>query len=221
MNLDALRATSSTGALDSDLLLRGDTSLIPDAPDVHRRSSRLARLSASLATAFYVGTQSPLRLHVARIEDADWVMTANAVQAEQSVRQALFDLLTLYRPEELQDGLTLDLGIRLANYVKTFEESLAELISVALKTEADPETLSHVLRWVGRLADPDSFQSRLLLLTRALEASSATIRDGAGLGLVELGARAAIPALEAAIASEPSSLLRQDLEQAVGYLRSR
>jgi len=87
------------------------------------------------------------------------------------------------------------------------ETSLSHLATTALRGSADPEALSHALRWVGRLRDDETFHGRLPRLTRTPEAPSEIVRDGAGLGLVEFGSPAALPVIKAAIVREPNRSL--------------
>lgn len=190
------------------------------------RGSRLLKLSSSFVTAFYLGvhtavSQANLSSSLSVMEVAENATSRSSVPDDSS-RQAILEVLSCQPPEELQDGMTVELGMKLAACIRDFGDAcLADLAVIALKGQADPDALSHALRWVGRLPDPASFHGRGSLLIRALDAPSAVVRDGAGLGLVELGLPAAVPALTAAISRESHSLLRQDLEQARAYLSSR
>lgn len=216
--------TSSSAATLPDETLPAEEQVVVVPPT----GFGVQRLSSSLVTALYLGVHSAFgpttRLNLStsfgwieRVENA----TTALIVSDVASKQAILEALNCQSPEELQDGMTARLGVKLAACLRNFGDAcLANLATVALQGEADPDALSHVLRWVGRLPDRESIQGRLLLLIRALEAPSAIVRDGAGLGLVELGSRAAIPALTAAIARETNASLRDDLEQAAAHLLS-
>jgi hypothetical protein len=123
--------------------------------------------------------------------------------------------------EPIEDGMTLSLGVGVMSCIGEYGEACLERIaSRVMKDEGDPEVLSHILRWTGRMQHAESFQGRLRLLVRALEAPSATTRDGAALGLVALRSGTALQALRDAAATETNEELRQDLEDAATHLRS-
>jgi len=83
-----------------------------------------------------------------------------------------------------------------------------------------PVLVSHILRWVGRIKNPPSFEARFNLLVKCLRSPSALIRDGASLGLGLLGSARAIPFLEEAIENEKLPALRSDMEQVARDLRN-
>jgi hypothetical protein len=183
----------------------------------------LQKFSASFISAIYLGVSSALEENrssgsAQRIENA----TSGLLEIYKSSHQVILEALSSQPVDELQDGMTAQLGSRLARSLRDFGSSgFADLTVIALKGEAHPEALSHAMRWIGRLADPETFHARLLALVRSLEAPSATVRDGAALGLVELGSTDALPAVTAAMVREPNPALRQDLEQVAAYLRSK
>jgi len=183
-------------------------------------ASRLQTLSAALVTAIVFGVHPAIEdrsasVKLVTVDNA--TTTPREVSSKQAVREALNQPI-----EELADGMTLGLGAKLIAGVQDYRDSfLTDLATTALRGEAHPEALSHALRWIGRLLDPQSFQERLLVLIRALDAPSTIVRDGAGLGLVELGSASALPALEAAVRRERNASLREDLARATGYLRSK
>lgn len=202
--------SSSTG----DLTREEQIVVIPSG------GSQWQRLSASLVAACYLGVRSavasPVRASVALFENS--TSTTWSIPSYHTVLKAL----TSQPVEELQDGMTLRLGTALMRCMRDLGDvSFVDLAQIALKGDANPEALSHALRWIGRMADPETFQQRLLVLARALEAPSPVVRDGAALGLVELGSPAATPALDTAIGRESNEALRQDLEQAATYLRAK
>lgn len=213
----ALTITTSTDVASAGELPREERLFV-----IPPLTSRLQKLSASVISAVYFGVNSALEDNLPsgsaqRIENA----TSGLLEIYESSRQVILDALSSQPVDELQDGMTAQLGMRLARSLRDFGGSgLAELTVVVLRGEAHPEALSHAMRWVGRLVDPESFHARLLALVRSLEAPSATVRDGAALGLVELGSPDALPAVTAAIGREPNPALRRDLERVAAYLRS-
>lgn len=218
-------ATSSSTSGSIDYILPPEEHIVV-VPTVR---AGFQKLSSSLVGALYLGVHSAFgaasRLNVPsslswveRAENATDATVASEVACEESVLEAL----NSQKPEDLSDGMTPRLGVKIATCLQTFgDASLVNIAAAALRGTADPDALSHALRWIGRLRDQETFHGRLLLLTRTLEAPSAIVRDGAGLGLVELGSRAALPALTAAIDKEANNSLREDLEQVAAYLRSR
>jgi hypothetical protein len=194
----------------------------PESARATAGSTRLQLLSATVFTAIYLSVQSALeKQHGMRTLDR--VENATAISApEQSCTPAVLGALNAQPVSELEDGMTRQLGAQIATCIGDFgAAALEDLARVALRDQAPPEALSHAMRWVGRLSDPRTFQERLLMLTRSLEAPSDIVKDGATLGLVALGSAAAIPALDAAIAREKNTSLREDLLQAAAYLRSK
>jgi hypothetical protein len=210
---------SSTDVMSSVDDLRGEEKIVfvPSG-----KPSRLQNLSASVWTSFYLGVRSSLdkdyhRFAFERLENATSIQIR-----EESSAQAVLHALSYQDPQTLDDGMTLQLGAHIAKCLRDFgDAALEDLARLALRGAAPPDALSHAMRWVARLSDPSSAQERLLMLTRSLEAPTDVVRDGAALGLVALGAPAAIAALDAAIDRETNISLRRDLQQAAAYLRSK
>lgn len=121
--------------------------------------------------------------------------------------------------EELEDGMTADLGNNLTSLVRRFgERAVVAIGAVTSSGKVAPEVISHVLRWLGRMQDPRSFQLRFWLLKRDLISHSPVVRDGAALGLAALGSPLAIAALREAIERERLRGLRRDLQQVLEQL---
>jgi len=121
--------------------------------------------------------------------------------------------------EELEDGMTADLGSNLTSLVRRFgERAVVAIGAVTSSGKVAPEAISHVLRWLGRMQDPRSFQLRFWLLKRDLISHSPVVRDGAALGLAALGSPLAIAALREAIERERFRGLRRDMQQVLEQL---
>ena len=219
MTVVSVSGTSSTDATsEADALPQEEqVRIIPGG-----KASRLQNLTVSVLTAFYFGAQSasekqPPRAMLERLENE----TAIVIR-EVSGAQAVDAVLKAQSLEDLHDGMTLKLGAHIAAYLSEFgDTALEDLARVALQAAAHEEALSHAMRWIGRLSTRQSAHSSVLMLSRSLEAPSAVVRDGAALGLVDVGSPAALQALEAAIGRETIPALREDFEQAARYLRTR
>lgn len=123
------------------------------------------------------------------------------------------------RAEEIEDGMTSALGAIITGSLEKYGGFAMEAVGSIISAEkVDPEIMSHVLRWLGRMKHPESFGSRLGLLRHSLLSSSPVIRDGAALGLAALGSPLAVAALRAAIQREGLPELRKDLEQVLDRL---
>jgi len=214
---------------DTKLASLGEASTSATTTDAATQGERsVSRSIRGLVVALYLGLPPVIydeRAH-ASPRSWYWVHTNNQTAPEPArdevVQHALMNALTCMPTDEIQDGMTLPLGIGIASCVKDFGElGLGKLASLTATAAVDAEVLSHALRWIGRLEDNESFHGRLRLLIRVLASPSTTVRDGAALGLVELGSPLAVRALEEAASNEANESLREDLEQAANYLSRR
>jgi len=195
---------------------------VSDALPIGRATTRTL---VGLFTAVYLGVQPLVRDE--RVNRA-WtcIAASNATSQTRStdemIQQSLRRVLSYIPTYEIEDGMTLPMGIGLSEWVRDFgERGLGKLALLVATTDANPEALSHALRWIGRIDDRDSVQGRLRLLIGSLDAPSATVKDGAALGLVELGSPLAIGPLEKAASNETNRPLRADLKEAAEYLKQR
>ncbi|MDO8475727.1 MAG: HEAT repeat domain-containing protein [Candidatus Rokubacteria bacterium] len=244
MNVNSPIPSSSTNLFESNRVigLSGEA-LTKSEPNIVSREGPTTATAAGAATqtegavsrafrglvaALYLGI--PPIIHDERAHNSlrtwCWVQsnnqTAHAPAREEVLQRVLMNALTCMPTDDIHDGMTLPLGIKLAACVKDFGEvGLGKLALFAAATAVDPEVLSHAFRWIGRLEDRESLHGRLRLLIRVLDAPSATVRDGAALGLVELGSPLAARALEEAASNEANESLREDLKQAANYLSRR
>lgn len=199
---------------------------LPRTTDRITRRSWTSNTVSSFGLAVYLATRPALEHATAsQLGTLTWVAeettpdTASDMLQASTIEQDLTETLSCMQPEELEDGMTLRLGIRLATCLDRHGElCLTELAGFAMGNRLNPEIMSHALRWIGRISSPATLNSRLALLVRALEAPSPTVRDGAALGLVEIGSPVGVQALHSAIARERNPVLREDLEQAAEYL---
>jgi HEAT repeats len=122
--------------------------------------------------------------------------------------------------EEIEDGMTAALGERISNLIRLRgSEAIKQLKELIASNDLSPSVVSHLLRWLGRIKNAASFDSRLKLLCENLRSESAVIRDGASLGLAALGSPKAISFLQKAIDQEKVPELRADMEQVLRELQ--
>jgi hypothetical protein len=123
--------------------------------------------------------------------------------------------------EEIEDGMTASLGEKISNLIRFHgSKAIKRLRELISSNELSPSLASHTLRWLGRIKDPASFDSRLELLCESLQSKSPIIRDGASLGLAALGSPKAISFLQDAIDQEKLPGLRTDMEQVLRELQN-
>jgi HEAT repeats len=123
--------------------------------------------------------------------------------------------------EEIEDGMTASLGEKMSSLIRLQgSKAVKQLRDLIASNDLAPSVASHTLRWLGRIKDPASFESRLQLLCENLRSESPVIRDGASLGLAALGSTKAIGCLRDAIDQEKLPGLRADLEQVLRELQN-
>lgn len=144
--------------------------------------------------------------------------------------------LTLHRPltidaqscfqgiefEELEDGMTSNLGERITALVKKHGDAAIKALSTTFGSGSiPPEEMSHTLRWIGRIKDTKTMDARLGLLADNLKSQSPIIRDGAALGLGIMGNPKAISDLREAVENETVNELKKDMQRVLGKLEKR
>jgi HEAT repeats len=123
--------------------------------------------------------------------------------------------------EEIEDGMTASLGEKISNLIRFHgSKAIKQLKDLLTSNDLSPSVASHTLRWLGRIKDSASFDSRLRLLCESLRSKSPVIRDGASLGLAALGSPKAISFLQDAIDQEKLPGLRADMEQVLRELQN-
>ncbi len=142
---------------------------------------------------------------------------ANASLANLIVQ--LRDDLAGLTVQELEDGMTADLGEKLLAMMQTYgNEAVKALASIIASENVSAEILSHTLRWLARIDDPKTYDGRLRLLTDCLRSPSHIIRDGALLGLSTLADRRAVDAIRSAAACETRASLKRDMDEVLKQL---
>ena len=121
--------------------------------------------------------------------------------------------------QELEDGMTADLGEKLTAMIQTYgDDGVKALASIISSEKVSAEILSHTLRWLARIDDPKTYDARLRLLTDCLRSPSYITRDGALLGLSTLADRRAVDAIRSAAACETRASLKRDMEEVLNQL---
>ena len=148
--------------------------------------------------------------------------TRDATRANASLANLIVqvsDDLAGLTVQELEDGMTADLGEKLLAMIQTSgDEGVKALASIIASGKVSAEILSHTLRWLARIDDHKTYDARLRLLTDCLRSSSHIIRDGALLGLSTLGDRRTIDAIRSAAACETRVSLKRDMEEVLNQL---
>jgi len=80
------------------------------------------------------------------------------------------------------------------------------------------DLFAETFKFVSRLDDKESYQSRLLFLLPFLHHSSTLVRDAAGSALYHLGDPAAAPYFREAAKVEPNPVLRSDFLEIAALL---
>lgn len=148
--------------------------------------------------------------------------TRDATRANESSSNLLVqvrDDLAGFTVQELEDGMTVDLGEKLIAMMQTYgNEAVKALANIIASEIVSAETLSHTLRWLARIDDPKTYDARLRLLTDCLRSPSHIVRDGALLGLSTLADRRTIDAIRSAAACETRASLKRDMEEVLNQL---
>lgn len=134
----------------------------------------------------------------------------------------LESLFTDAKTEEFTDGTESNFSRNLISFIGKHQDIAIKLLSGSiLSRRTNSEAAAEALRWIGYIYHPKTFRYRLWLLINSLNSSSLRVRDGALLGLAFMDTTKAIPALEKAARAETSELLKVDMIELVGYLKTR
>lgn len=143
-------------------------------------------------------------------------------QADKTIEQQFLSLFANACDEVFEDGMDSAFSRGFIALTRKYGdrafETLADLI---IGERVNPEVAAEALRWLGYIENPFplSYVYRLWLLARALQCSSATVRDGAILGLAAIDDPSAIPYIEKAVEREYFKELREDMLQVVEQLK--
>ena len=125
------------------------------------------------------------------------------------------------RELQFEDGIETEFSREMIALVKAYGPMSRDILARLFEDKRmSPEVLSEALRWLGRMDDERSYETRLWLLERGLTSPAALVRDGATLGLASMDDPRAIPYLSDAIHSEKLTELRKDMGQVLAQLKN-
>jgi hypothetical protein len=194
----------------------------PDIPG--RRTWRAAPAIAATAATIvlgagvFAGTLQDQFDRIVNVSSAQVFVVGSSVE-ETTIETEILASIGRFSFEDLEDGMTANLGDALAGVMKRFGGAATLTLRTLIESSLlSPELASHSLRWLGRMKDPATHQARFALLAEMLSAGNPYVRDGAALGLLSLRDKAAIPALKRAVGRESRKGLRADLQRTLGKL---
>lgn len=179
-------------------------------------------------TVWLVGSAStvkqqthPVPLHTGTSQDKDdYAENATGLRARPPKIDRNFQrLFEAAREETFEDGVESQFSRGLELQIRRYGESALESLTYFIIGEKiNSEIAAEILRWLGRIKHSSTRASRLWLLKRSLFCASASVRDGALLGLASLDDPATIPHLKQAIDRERIAELREDMQQVLVQL---
>lgn len=123
--------------------------------------------------------------------------------------------------QRFEDGMESEFSRELESLAKTYGVQSKDILTRLLEDEHLPAAVrAEAMRWISRVENILSHETRLWLLEKGLSSSSAAVRDGAALGLASMDDPSAIPYLERAVNAESVEELRRDLEQVLSQLKT-
>lgn len=130
--------------------------------------------------------------------------------------EAIFDLA---KGEEIADENESNFSRELVDCVEKFGNQALVVIAPLLIYEKISTPIIHeALYYLGKIENTESYVYRLWILERSLKSSSPTVRDGAALGLANLGDRKALQHLQDAIKIEKIPQLKSNMALVLDYL---
>ena len=121
--------------------------------------------------------------------------------------------------QNFEDGMESDFSRELVSLIKKYgDPAMSEVSYLITYDRVDREVAGEALRWLGRIEDPSSYDSRLWVLEQSLSSKSPLVRDGAALGLASLRDANAVQYLRGAVDRESIAELRCDLEEVLEEL---
>ena len=130
------------------------------------------------------------------------------------VEDAITRLFESAEDQNFEDGMESDFSRELVTLIRKYGDlAMSEVSYLITYDRVDREIASEALRWLGRIDDPSSYDSRLWVLEQSLSSKSPLVRDGAALGLASLRDANAVQYLRRAVERESIAELRCDLEE--------
>ncbi len=133
----------------------------------------------------------------------------------------LSSIVTAAQYESFEDGMESVFSMRLRVLIFSYGiKALERFLRLVENDTVAAEVVSEGLRLIGRIRNQTTRSYRLWLLAKFLEHRDPIVRDGAALGLVELGDSEGAKYIRAAIKRETNPMLKDDLELALGELEA-
>jgi hypothetical protein len=121
-----------------------------------------------------------------------------------------------------EDGIETEFSKRLTALVRSYGPLSKDILAGLFEDKTvSPEAQSEALRWLGRMEDQQSRETRLWLLERSLNSPAPIVRDGAILGLASMDDPRAIRYLRIAIEKEKLPELRSDMLEVLDQLSTQ
>lgn len=140
---------------------------------------------------------------------------------DQKLDAKLQDLFRNSPGKVFDDYLTAEFGNALSKII--LEHGVAavkRLGEMALAPDAPVDVAEGSMQQIGLMRDAVTHHARLSLLERALESQNDDIRDGAVIGLGDMGDARALPSLERALERETSTWIGPYLQYVIACLRT-
>ena len=129
------------------------------------------------------------------------------------VEDAVAELFELAEEQSFEDGMESDFSRDLVSLITKYGDlAMSEIAYLVTYDRVDREVASEALRWLGRIDDPSTHDSRLWVLRQGLTCKSPLVRDGAALGLASIRDAKAVQCLREAVERETIAELRYDLQ---------
>jgi len=143
----------------------------------------------------------------------------NAFSNAFKISPALVRLFLSAKEEIFEDGMSSEFSKKLVQLIQMEGQSVVSVLAdLILNEEVNVEVGAETLRWIGRMWDPATYESRRWLLERSLFSRFPRIRDGAALGLSSMNDPLSIQYLKIASEREEIDELRADLERVLADL---
>lgn len=137
----------------------------------------------------------------------------------EEVVEEIRQLFAMGKEEFFEDGMESAFSRNLLDLIEQYGDIAIEIIAdLTIGEQVDTEVASEALRWIGQIENPLTHPLRRWLLERSLNSSSASVRDGAVLGLSFMDDPAAIPSIKRALKQEKHPHLRLRMEKTLAQL---
>ncbi len=138
----------------------------------------------------------------------------------ESVNHAICRICREASDYQFEDGMNSPFEVELRKLVFLHEIMALEALHAFIEHGNSNTIAAEALRIIGAINAPSIHPYRKWLLQKYLQHRSPYIRDGAIVGLLYLDDPATLPRVEAAIETETSSLLKEDLQQLSDQLKA-